>query len=82
MTLQFFNFGDYQISRDLAPCPILHLTDKFSDASTEHTYSFIFYWLAQFVSLGSILEQDVGKWSLNWKRGKLIFYTIGMKHCI
>ena len=60
----------------------LRLTDQFSDASTEHTCSFIFYWLAQFVMLGPILEQDVRKRSLNWYWGKLIFHTIGIKHCI
>ena len=32
--------------------------------------------------LGPILEQDVRKRSLNWYWGKLIFHTIGIKHCI
>ena len=57
--------------------PKLRLTDQFSDASTEHTCSFIFYWLFTGL-LCQVLYQN-RMWE---NRVKIDFHTIVMKHCI
>ena len=57
--------------------PKLRLTDQFSDASTEHTCSFIFYWL-----FAGLLCQVLYQNRMWENRVKIDFHTIVMKHCI